>query len=237
MRNCYAPVFRIGPQAFTLIELLIVVAIIAILAAIAVPNFLEAQTRSKVARAKADMRTCVLGVSAYTVDFNKQPPVRFPGTFANGKDGVWHHGFVPAVLTTPIAYLGTIPLDPFTKSKTSLYGASMPSIWTQLTGESRSDVPYFEFRKIVWVGIGADSGKEYSALELPSDVPRWGGDAYERLKSEPFFMRSPGPDEVWDHSGALDPAQPSKTLWVISYDPTNGTISRGDLFQSPGGGK
>ena len=37
-------------KAFTLIELLIVVAIIAILAAIAVPNLLEAQVRAKVAR-------------------------------------------------------------------------------------------------------------------------------------------------------------------------------------------
>ena len=41
---------------FTLIELLIVVAIIAILAAIAVPNFLEAQVRAKVSRAKTDLR-------------------------------------------------------------------------------------------------------------------------------------------------------------------------------------
>ena len=61
-------------RGFTLIELLIVVAIIAILAAIAVPNFLEAQTRSKVARIKADQRSVATALEAYHVDGNKYLP-------------------------------------------------------------------------------------------------------------------------------------------------------------------
>ena len=61
-------------KAFTLIELLIVVAIIAILAAIAVPNFLEAQVRAKVSRVKNDMRTGATGLEAYAVDYGKYIP-------------------------------------------------------------------------------------------------------------------------------------------------------------------
>jgi prepilin-type N-terminal cleavage/methylation domain-containing protein len=73
-------------KAFTLIELLIVVAIIAILAAIAVPNFLEAQTRSKVSRAKADMRTLATAIESYTVDYNKPPTVIVLGKTATSSN-------------------------------------------------------------------------------------------------------------------------------------------------------
>ena len=61
-------------DGFTLIELLIVVALIAILAAIAVPNFLEAQTRAKVSRAKSDMRSVAIALESYRVDNNNYPP-------------------------------------------------------------------------------------------------------------------------------------------------------------------
>lgn len=90
-------------KAFTLIELLIVVAIIAILAAIAVPNFLEAQVRSKVSRAKADMRTLVTGLEAYRVDNTDYPIDRGYGQYYED----WKQ------LTTPVPYINNIPLDPF----------------------------------------------------------------------------------------------------------------------------
>jgi len=60
-------------KGFTLIELLIVVAIIAILAAIAVPNFIEAQSRAKISRAKADMRSLATAIESYAVDNNQYP--------------------------------------------------------------------------------------------------------------------------------------------------------------------
>ena len=85
--------FAVG---FTLIELLIVVAIIAILAAIAVPNFLEAQTRSKVSRVKADMRTLATALEAYTVDFNRAPIGYNEGETAKfGAGQLWSVDFWP----------------------------------------------------------------------------------------------------------------------------------------------
>jgi type II secretion system protein G len=95
-------------RGFTLIELLIVVAIIAILAAIAVPNFLEAQTRSKVARVKSEMRTLATALEEYFVDHGEYPlAARGAGVFVIPLSEC----FIP--LTTPVAYITSIPIDLF----------------------------------------------------------------------------------------------------------------------------
>jgi len=54
-----------GKKGFTLIELMIVVAIIGILAAIAIPNFLKFQAKSKMSEAKTNLGAIYTGQLAY----------------------------------------------------------------------------------------------------------------------------------------------------------------------------
>src|SRR6202011_3601072 len=59
-------------NAFTLVEIMIVVAIIALLAAIAVPGFLRARKRSQASRILNDLRMIDSAVDQYAVETNRK---------------------------------------------------------------------------------------------------------------------------------------------------------------------
>ncbi len=99
-------------KAFTLIELLIVVAIIGILAAIAVPNFINALLRAKIAKAESEMNSITTALEQYRLDHSFYPLWKHPdGTNKNPLNT----RLIP--LTTPVSYMSSVPQDPF------IYGA------------------------------------------------------------------------------------------------------------------
>ena len=191
-------------KGFTLIELLIVVAIIAILALIAVPNFLEAQTRAKVSRAKADMRTLATAQEAYYVDWNSYT---FRDLADNRQTATYMEGF--RFLTSPIAYVSSVPVDAFGSYEDS------PG-WMQ---------PLYE--------LGSGSATTLA----PSGPPNKPNN--EGMPADTFVLRSTGPDRFDNTNVGQYPRSwvaNMNTVLARLYDPTNGTVSSGDIYR-PGGMK
>lgn len=190
-------------RGFTLIELLIVVAIIAILAAIAVPNFLEAQARSKVSREKNDMRTIATALESYMVDHGTYPPhgeILTANTdpsdpiFPAFNAGLGTIEFVSPLVTTPVAYLNVYPEDPFL---------------TRLPTETLRSYGYIQ-------------SEQMRDILLSKNIPFLTEQAGALINTHGYWrLYAAGPD------GDKGDAKQS-----VVYDPTNGTLSNGDLVRS-----
>jgi prepilin-type N-terminal cleavage/methylation domain-containing protein len=203
---------RGGKKAFTLIELLIVVAIIAILAAIAVPNFLEAQVRSKVSRVKADLRSMRTAIEAYAVDWNAYPMTVWPGYNERRQDPNQQAvQILPVDITTPVAYMTSRPSDPFAKGTTQ-----------------RLDVILYTYGDLKTLRRLTDLGTLTPVAGMPGYVyiPGTPGE----LDSFEFYF---GAYFEW----SIGPAGPTQLLpngsevsFFQTYDATNGTVSLGHVF-------
>ncbi len=198
-------------RAFTLIELLVVVAIIAILAAIALPNFLNAMTRSKIARTKSDLRTITTGLEAYFVDNNRYPP--------DAQMGVVPYLRRLTFITSPVAYLSSVPGDPFADmGRIKQHSAAKGTNPYTTDGGLNSPIIYplaYDFANRRTAAGGYESANTWAKISGNPQSVQWG-------------MRGIGPDK-WPAWLGED---------AIPYDPTNGTVSYGSIFWTgPGKGE
>ncbi|MCE5230168.1 prepilin-type N-terminal cleavage/methylation domain-containing protein [bacterium] len=231
-------------RSFTLIELLIVVAIIAILAAIAVPNFLEAQTRARVTRAASDLRTLATGLEAYHVDHNDYPYI------SDDDAGEWimplghpANRLTPGGLTSPVAYLTAALYDPFVMDARAGGAEHLPDgpqflhyerAGFGFDGQGRPYNDDGSWRRAVHVppdahgsiyGTYAPEGPDTDETTDPSVVPT------------AYVLFSIGPDRTHRIYYPDGKTILTKSRWSIYnyYDPTNGTISDGNIVRFPGG--
>ncbi|MDD4278388.1 prepilin-type N-terminal cleavage/methylation domain-containing protein [Candidatus Sumerlaeota bacterium] len=198
-------------KSFTLIELLIVVAIIAILAAIAVPNFLEAQVRAKVSHTHNDLRNLSLALESYRVDLNSYPSVGNPAAPKNN-DILTPFYERLYVVTTPIAYMTELPDDPF-----AIAGA------TAGVGMLGDELP-FDDETYCYA-----PGDFYFVGPMRQPAPN--------LVQSTFSVAGRGPDhQILFGNLCMGHPQARKTNAIVRgvYDSTNGTLSAGDIIRVGG---
>jgi len=103
-----------GKLGFTLVELLVVIVVLAVLAAIVLPKFMNSSARSKESALKSDLRLIRNAVSLFQADIGK-----YPNTLADlaatdkatvkGADGAvvsaadWHGPYLDSVISDPVS--------------------------------------------------------------------------------------------------------------------------------------
>jgi len=196
-------------SGFTLIELLIVVAIIAILAAIAVPNFLEAQTRAKVSRVHSDLRTLATAIEPYSVDNNNKPLLSFLEW--QNAHGVAHHQryYCYQQLTTPVSYMSSFLSDPFGKFPKGSSGVT-----------NREEMKFYFLDTFIWSPYQPSGFKSINEINLSKgfvwDVYSVGPQGVEDPPWIPYMLADP---------------KGTNALQNV-YDSTNGTMSRGKIYRT-----
>ncbi len=234
---------------FTLLELLFVVALIAILAAIGVPNFLEAQIRAKVSRARSDMAIITTGLESYRLDHHQ-----YPYAYEKIENDEYLSKYAQSIQPfIPNYNMGmdfpSNSIDIMTTSSISYSPAQLKNI-DEIVSETKkrladNNIRYSPISQIafsalttplsycpnsVFTDIFHHEYGQWNAGKMPykyinmQQIKPEGLDIEKIGKNIPYLLFSVGPH------GTFNPYPFEPVSEVNFYDPTNGTISSGFLY-------
>ncbi len=192
-------------SALTFVEMLILVAVVAILAMVSVPSAMRARVRAGLANVDLNLYCVGKAMEAYALDHVSYPA---PGGAAagEGSEGVAGVCVPMSLLTTPIAYGGVrIDVDPFRER--ARLRQSQYRIFTAAYAQGRRSAGYPYNGWMSW-SVGPDGRTQtggYRALPAIQANERRGAEG----------------------SGA-------ERFGGMRYDPTNGLMSGGDIYRFAG---
>jgi len=125
-------------KGFTLVEILIVVVILGILAAIVIPQFSEASTEAKLNSLKSNLQTMRSQVALYRIQHSDLSPaaaddlLQFTDVAGGGNSDTKDTTATPPVIYGP--YMQSIPNNPFNDLTTITFGTDTVSPKDDSTG-------------------------------------------------------------------------------------------------------
>lgn len=201
-------------KGFSLIELLIVIAIISIITAIVVPNLMSANIRAKVSGVKADMGSLAIALEDYKIDDpGTNYPVEPPTSYDHDEIAVSGQAFDDPSDAVGLGKL-VYPLD-----------ASEPTYLQRIAGD-----PFNNNGVEDWEEDNTKHNHHYSYYTVDKDR------TISTSEAKYWALVSYGPDKDEDINNyskawnAVDPNAPEHDTYKnLVYNPDNGIVSSGDI--------
>lgn len=231
-------------RGFTLIELVIVVAIIGVLVALSLANFHTALVRSKVGQAVEDQRALGLAIEQLRLDAEYMLVDIWDDDTAEGRSRIQHvfRGVgkadpnlpqqgkrsamsVLAPLTSPVMYISHIPADPFAKQANPRLKSSRGGLDEQPDLVGNQTYLYADQDPRIPGQLGKTRDRNY---ELERLFPGLTEKQAKPLRPSEYVLIGLGPSRKGK--------EPYKLLarMGMPYDPTNGVLSAGQILYRAG---